>query len=407
VGAGLDRQVKMNGLARTPYTYSIATLTCTGTPGITLVNAFAQDQNNNLWALPTSVPLIGGTASAVATCTTPGAVTAERGTINIISTPQNGWSTVTNLADAIVGDPIETDSRLRARQAVSVALPALSPVAATVAAILAVLGVTRVAPGYPTPGGPGTSIENPTSATDSWSNLAHSITMVVEGGGDLDVATAIYAKKTIGCLAHGTTAVTVYDPVTNYPEVISFYRPSYVFPYIGMYVHGLTGFTSTTLAAIQTALVTYLSSLSIGEEVTYSALYGAALAVTPNLSQPEFSIKGLTLGTIANGLFTVVPGSAIGAGYLVNDTLTVAGGTGGTVTVASVNGSGGITGINPQVVAPGTGYALATGSSVTGGSGSAAIVNVTAVQPTAAVDLALLFYQAVQGLAANVVVSAV
>lgn len=287
------------------------------------------------------------------------------------------------------------------------ALPSTTPIAATVAVVLAVSGVTRVAPGYPTPGGPGTSIENPTGATDSpWGNPAHSITMVVEGGLPLAVATAIYNKKTIGCFTNGTTSVVVTDPVTGYETTISYYQPSYVQPYIGMYVHGLSGFTSATLTAIQTALVNYLSSLAIGEGITYSALYGAALAVTPNLSQPEFSIKSVTLGTTATGLFTVIPDAA-GSGYHVGDVLAVAGGTSGTVTVSSINGTGGITGIQPQATTAGTGYALATGAAVTGGYGSSATVSITAVQPTAVSDLTLLFYQAAQGVVANITVAAV
>jgi ribosomal protein L18E len=174
-----------------------------------------------------------------------------------------------------------------------------------------------------------------------------------------------------------------------------------------MYLQGLPGFTSSTVAAVQTALVNYLNSLAIGEEVTYSALWSVALSVTPNISQPEFSIKSVSLGTTADGLFTVVPGSVPGTGYAVNDVLTVAVGTSGTVTVTSVDGGGAITGIAAKVTTPGTGYALATGSAVTGGTGSGGHVNITAVQPTAATDLSLLFYQAAQGVSAHVVVAAV
>jgi hypothetical protein len=200
----------------------------------------------------------------------------------------------------------------------------------------------------------------------------------------------------------------VTDPNTGYEETISFYRPSYVQPYIGIYVHGLAGFTSATVAAIQVALVAYLNSLAIGEEVTYSALWSVALSVTPNISQPEFSIKGVTLGDIApTALFTVVPGTPAGSGYLVNDVLILPGGTGGTVTVTSVDGGGAITGINPQVTTPGTGYGLATNVAVSGGTGTNGHVDITALQPVTATDLSLLFYQASQGVSGHVVVAAV
>jgi hypothetical protein len=412
VGAGLDRDVKMNGLARLAFTYSTAFLTCIGTPGLVLGSCFAQDSVGNLWALPVVVPLVGGTATVVATCTTPGNVSAEPGTINIIASPVSGptgtWASVTNAAAAIPGDPVELDSSLRARQSVSVALPALTPIAATVAVVLTVKGVTRVAPGYPTPGGPGSSIENPTGADDYWGNPPHSITMVVEGGATDAIALAIYLKKTIGCLTNGTTSAVVTDPNTRWQETISFYRPSYVQPFIGMYLHGLSGFNSATVVVVQAALVAYLNSLAIGEEVVYSSLYGAAIDVMPNQSQPEFSIKAVTLDIAATSLFTVVPGTVAGTGYSIGDILTLAGGTGGTVTVSSVDGSGAVTGIYPQVTTLGSGYAVAAGVTTTGGGGAgSAQVDITAVQPAAVTDLSLLFYQAAQGVSANVIVAAV
>ena len=414
IGAGLDRQVKMNGLARDPFTFSTAVLSLTGTEGALLVNCFAQDQAGNLWALPPSLNLSFGTTHVTATCTTPGAVSADPGAINIIATPVSGWTppyaTVTNAAAAVPGNPVETDSQLRARQSVSVALPSLTPITGTVAAVLATKNVTRVAPGYPTPGGPGTSIENPTGVVDSWGNPAHSITMVVEGGADADVGSAIYAKKTIGCFTSGTTSVVVSDPVTGFTNTISFYRPSYTQPYIGVYVKGLAGFTTATATAIQAALVAYLSSLAIGEEVVYSSLYGAALSVIVNPSQPTFSIKSMTLGTTATGLFTVIPhAGSLGTGYLVGDVLTVVqgGASGGTVTVTSINGSGGVTGVNPQATTFGTGYSASANLVTTGGTGTGAHVDITATQPTAMSDLTLLFYQAAQGLSARVNVASV
>ncbi len=408
VGAGLDREVKMNGLARDPFTYSTVALTVTGIAGKVISNGFAQDQNTNLWALPNPTTITGGSITVTATCTTPGNVTAEPGTVTLINTPTNGWAAVTNAVAAVPGLPVEPDSSLRARQAVSVALPALTPIAASIATVLALPGVTRVAPGYPTPGGPGTSIENPTGTTDSWGNPANSVTLVVEGGVTNSVAVAIYAKKTPGCRTNGTTSVVVADPNTGYLNTISFYRPSYTAPFIGVYLHGLAGFTSTALTAVQAALVSYLNSLSIGEAITYSVLYGVVLDTMPSLSQPLFSVKSLTLGLTATGLFTVVPGSSAGTGYVVGDVLTVvqSGASGGTVTVTSVSG-GAVTEFAAQATSFGTGYGVASGLATTGGTGSGATVNVTATQPIDSSDLSLLFYQAAQGITAQVVVASI
>jgi uncharacterized phage protein gp47/JayE len=329
VGAGLDRIVKMNGLARSSFTYSTAILTITGSATAVLVNCFAQDQNGNLWSIPSPLPITGGAVDVVAVCTTPGNVTAEPNSINIKATPSLGWTSVNNAAPATSGDPVETDSELRARQAISVALPSRTTLQTTIASVLAVAGVTRVAPGYPTPGGPGTSIENPTGATDSWGNPPHSISMVVEGGTDAAVAQAIYGARGIGCYTNGTTAVVVVDPNSGYSMTISFFRPTYIPIAVLVAVTPLAGFTSSTLAAIQAGIVNYLNSLSIGETVVYSELYGAALTARPNPDQPIFSIASIrsaalsaqTTGNLVLGSPNVVVASVVGLanGMLVVD----------------------------------------------------------------------------------------
>jgi uncharacterized phage protein gp47/JayE len=297
VGAGLDRIVKLNGIARIPYTYSTAGLTITGTPGTVITNGVAQNSNGNQWLLPTPTTIPGGGSITVtATCTTPGNVTAEPGTITIIATPVGGWASVTNSSAATPGDPIETDSQLRARQAISVAVPSLTRLAATVADLLAVPGVTRL-----------NVLENPTGATDIYGNPPHSITCVVDGtASELAIATAIYANRGIGCYTNGdvngspvpgTVNQVVTDPYTGYQMTINYLTPTYIPIYVTMNVHLLTGGTSETLTQIQGDVTDYLNSLEIGEMVVFSELYGAALEARPNPDMPTFSIRAVYSGS--------------------------------------------------------------------------------------------------------------
>lgn len=299
IGAGLDRQVKMNGLAREPFSFSSVLLSITGVPNTVITNGFAQDQQGNLWALPTVVTIVGsGSVSVTATCTTPGAVVAEPGTVNIINTPTAGWASVTNAVSSVAGLPVESDSSLRARQSISVALPSTTPLASTIAAVLAAKGVVRVAPGYPTPGGPGSSIENPTGAIDSWGNPPHSVSIVAECTNTVAVAEAIYAKKTIGCLTNGTTTVPVVDPVTGVTEDISFFQPTDTPIYMLVVLVGYgTPPTTAALGAVQTAEVDYLNSLAIGETVSLGALYFEAMSINSVISAPSFGVQTLLVGT--------------------------------------------------------------------------------------------------------------
>jgi uncharacterized phage protein gp47/JayE len=297
VGADLDTVVKINGITRKSSTPSQVVLTCTGLPNTELDSAVAQDINGFLWDLPPVVILSGGSVNVTAVCQSDGPVAAPAGTINIRSTPIAGWTGVTNPSDAIPGTPAETDSQLRARQALSVSLSAKTLVGSTLAGIAAVPNVTRYNPGIATPGGPGTSVENPTGSTDSWGNPAHSISMVVEGGADLDVATAIYNNKTPGCLTNGTTSVPVTDPVSGAVMDIAFFRPSYVPIYVTFSIHQLNGYTSSVTAAIQTAVAAYLNGLQIGESVTISGLIFAAMSVMPNPLLPQYSVRQCLAGT--------------------------------------------------------------------------------------------------------------
>lgn len=316
IGSDLDAIVKINGIARKASTFSACAVTLTGTPGAAISNGVIQDVNGMLWDLPPAISIgVAGTLTVTAICETPGNVTALAGQLSQIATPAAGWISVTNATAAVPGQPVEADSLLRARQALSVALPSQTMLAGTVAAIAAIPGVTRY-----------NVLENPTGAVDSYGNPAHSITAVVEGGADLDVATAIFTNRGIGCYTNGTTTVTVTDPNTGATMPIRFTRPSYVAIYVSLSVHGLAGYTTATTAAIQKAITAYLNSLQIGESVILSELYGAALTTRPNPDLPMFSIRALTLGTSASPTSTadlVIAFDHVAQGILVDVAITL------------------------------------------------------------------------------------
>jgi hypothetical protein len=189
-----------------------------------------------------------------------------------------------------------------------VAAPSLTRLASTIAAIAAVPGVTRYATGTITaPSGPGSSIENPTGGVDSWGNPAHSISMVVEGGTSLGVATAIYQKRGLGVYTNpgsssGSLSISITDPNTGTMTYIGYQTPTYVPIYVTMVVHGQNGYSSAVLTSIQSAIVAYLNELQIGETVNYSAISAVAQSVMPSLLVPQFSITSFTIGTAPSPL---------------------------------------------------------------------------------------------------------
>jgi uncharacterized phage protein gp47/JayE len=289
IGTQQDSLYKLNGISRNPSTFSLCTVTVTGAANFEMVNRVVMDSSGNLWNLPPDFVIPStGTIDVTATCQTDGAVNAAIGAISIMVNPQTGWTGVINNVAASPGTAVEPDSAFRARQTISVVLPSHSLVTGTIAAIAAVPGVTRYGV---------TGVENPTGAVDTYGNPAHSISMVVEGGANLDVATAIYINKTPGGYTNGTTSVSVIDGVTGQPNTIRFFRPTYVQIGVQLSVKSLNGYTTATTTSITNAIVNYINSLQIGETVSISAIIAVAMNVNPNLLIPIFYIPSLQIGS--------------------------------------------------------------------------------------------------------------
>lgn len=294
VGTALDSLVRLNGIIRTSASYSTCQVKVIGTGGTSIISGVVEDSSGYKWNLP-SLVIIGslGFSTVTATCQTLGAIPALVGDITSISTPTSGWLSVTNDVAAVVGQNVESDSALRARQAISTALPSRTLFQATIAAVAAIPGVTRYA-----------AYENNTGNVDSNGLAAHSIAFVVEGGSDEGIANAIYLNKGPGCGLNGTTTVTIVDDVYNYSLDIDFYRPSYVIIYVHILIHKLVGWVDDTEGLIHDAVFDYLNSLAIGQTLTVSGVEGAALSVLTNLSRPTFSIRGLEMAEVASPLST-------------------------------------------------------------------------------------------------------
>ena len=302
VGVALDMLVKVNGLTRKVASYSTCQVTLTGERFTIISNGVVQDTGGYYWNLP-QVVIIGndGTVRVFATCQTIGNIAALVGTITVISTPQYGWTAVTNDFAAVVGQPVETDEELRARQALSTRLASHTMLSGTIAGIAAVMNVTRYK-----------VHENSTSSVDSYGCPPHSITCIVEGGTDEDVATAIFLNRGIGCYTYGGESGNPYgveevvvDPDTGKEMVIRFKRPEYVPIYVQIEVEALTGYVSSVTDNIKLEVVNYLNSLQIGQDLTISALYAVVMSQMVDLKVPIFSVKSLKAGLSEETLGTI------------------------------------------------------------------------------------------------------
>jgi uncharacterized phage protein gp47/JayE len=138
--------------------------------------------------------------------------------------------------------------------------------------------------------------ENDTGSTDANGIPAHSISMVVEGGDSMAVATAIAAKKTPGTPTYGTTSETVIDTYGNVIPV-NFYRPTEVPIAVAITIKGLPGYNADIGAQVVSAIAAYINALTIGTDVLLTRLYlpanlsGSANSLTFEITSLAIAVK--------------------------------------------------------------------------------------------------------------------
>lgn len=287
IGVGLDNAVAFANIRRKEATYSTVNLLITGDVGTVIENGEVSDGNND-WELPDEVTIPdSGQIYVQATCKVPGKIEALPNTISKINTPVFGWLSVNNEYSADTGIDEENDASLRGRFAISSSLPSQTVFEGLIAAVEDVEDVDRVV-GY----------ENDTGSTSTSSvpgNIpaglpAHSVTLVVEGGDDGSVAQTIMAKKTPGCYTNGTTDIVVTS-ISGNVNHIRFYRPTYNTLYVKVSIVSLQGYTPEYEAKIKDAIVDYIKSLQIGENIYRSVVWSVATSAMLSINSPAFSVQ--------------------------------------------------------------------------------------------------------------------
>ena len=283
-GNGLSSNVKINGISRLVASASTVDLRIVGQVGAVITNGIASDANGqNSWLLPATVTIpLAGEITVTATSAEVGAITAQSNTITKIKTPTYGWQSVNNPTDAVPGNPVETDAELRARQALSVAVPSQTIFEGIVGSVANIIGVTRIK-GY----------ENDTNTTDANGIPAHSIAIIAEGGDAQTIFETIAEKKTPGTGTFGTLSQTVIDAV-NSVHIVKFSRPTILDIKVAMTIAPLTGYSASVLPKIKAAINEFINALEIGEDLLYSKIYVPANLNNSVLGE-TYNITALTI----------------------------------------------------------------------------------------------------------------
>ncbi|EGT5649332.1 baseplate J/gp47 family protein [Clostridium botulinum] len=287
IGTGLDSIVKINGIKRKAKDYSKCPVIISGVKNTTIKNGIVTDKGNIKWNLPYTVTIPeSGQIEVMAVCQIPGPIVANPGDITEIYNPTFGWNGVYNEVNAELGAYVEEDPKLRKRQSQSTAQASSSILEGTRGAVAQVNKVRR-----------SKVYENDTNQINELGLPEHSITVVVEGGKDEEIANAIFIHKGPGCFTNGDITIKVTDEKREVTP-IRFFRPTYIDIDVTINIKPLNGYTTDTTESIKKNLQTYLNSMEIGANLSLSSLWGAALQAMPNLMDPMFSITGITAARV-------------------------------------------------------------------------------------------------------------
>lgn len=206
--------------------------------------------------------------------------------LTVIAQPVTGWTAVTNPADGILGDPIETDPKLRSRRALELALPGSTTGEAIAADVLEKLGGTKSC----------RVLINDSDLVDGNGLPPHSLEVIAYKPGattddDIALATLILKDKAAGAGTHGTSSQVITDSQGNEEEIF-FSRPTPSNIYVALtVVVDASTFPGDGADQIKQALVDYATA-EIGPG---STIYAQALkaAVFPSPRDPEVGVKGV------------------------------------------------------------------------------------------------------------------
>lgn len=276
-GARLDQLVALNGITRKQGTFTQAQVLVTANAALTLpgldqtaVTPFTvADNAGNQFELLTSYVFSGaGSATLTFQAVTVGQVQTTANTITNIITSTLGITTVNNpsVTSDILGVNEETDAQLKVRQAQAFNLATTGPSDSMESALRNIPDVIDAM-----------VVENNTSGTVN-GTAAYSVWPIVNGGTSVEIAMAIYVKKSPGTPMRGSQSQVITRPngqtfTAQWDNAIG--QPLYV-KFSIIWIGAPTMANSDILAALAVAL-----SYKLGQNPTIGDIVKAMAIIAP------------------------------------------------------------------------------------------------------------------------------
>jgi uncharacterized phage protein gp47/JayE len=230
-------------------------------------------------------------STAPFTCKIVGPTSLPALALDAIVTPLDGWDSVENPNQGIVGTLREQDPPFRIRRRQAVANPGTNQRDAIEAGIANLTGVIQVK-----------VLENKTKVVDVNGQEPNSIWAIVLGGDPTDIAQILYDRVSGGIPTVGAQTVNIASPITGQQFAQHFDRPVEIPAYIKVTLTKDLRYPGDGDDQIKKALVAYGdANLGIGAEMDWSRLY------TPINSIPGHKIAD---GSLKIGLAPSPSGTA-------------------------------------------------------------------------------------------------
>lgn len=219
-GTFLDSIYALTGGSRNRATNSTIQLICTGESGTVIPQGSrAADANGNNWLASAALVIgVDGSITGSFAAENTGPIPASPNTITNIVDSVLGWETVNNTTSATLGQNQQSDISVRTQRGNELALQGRNTSEATSSNLSNVTGVRSFAYRENT--------SNTTQVIDGITLVPHSIWVAVDGGSDMDIATALNEAKSSGSGYNGSESVPITDPSSNQSVVVNFDRPT-------------------------------------------------------------------------------------------------------------------------------------------------------------------------------------
>lgn len=326
-GIFLDDLWALTGGKRRTATYTtIYNVDLSGAPGAIIPSGSRRmTTNGDVFELISTVVLDSVTGMATGTFQAleagPVVAPADSLTVPVAGYTSIGWETSSNPQPGITGTSAQSDISARRERKETLALQGRSIAEAVYSNVRALTEVLSLAFRENT--------ADSTQVIDGITLVEHSVWACVDGGTDIDVATALYEAKTAGAAWNGVQEVTVTDRYSGQTSVVKFDRPTAV-PVMVRFTLSAVGNITDPSGTVRTAVLAYVNGstdeegFKLGTDVSPFELAAAAnlgapgmfitkVEVAPQSVNPQWTTSTLTIGLnqkatlTADNIIVVVP----------------------------------------------------------------------------------------------------